>query len=778
MATLNLGTAGSYTWFLDYTLTQSVVNNQSTIAYTLRIHKNAGSGAFWGTPARTFTVTVAGTADAEGFSSVDFTGVSDINFNTGSKVITHNADGTHAAASIAASVSGSYVSASFPVPTSFSGKTIALPTIPRAATSITRSSGTETGSATVLAISPLVSSFYYILKYQSPATGAWTLIGSGSGIAGSSWPYSTTIAHGEIPNATSGIIQYQVTTLDSSGGTQIGSPVESSFSYTVPTSVVPTAGAPSWAEGATTTGLSTLTNSGAVFAQGWSKLKPTFSATPGSGATVSSATATVNGVSGSTTSGVAFGNVVTSQGSGSTFDVAVTDSRGRTDHDTGTVSPAVHRWTLPTANAGSVVVTPTSTTQTIALSGYSATTTSFYLSGAQRNVIHKRTGYRDLTTGGAWSYQPWTIETVSSSDSTDNAYAPGTPLTAGVGLDPTHEYEISFQVRDIFGFNGVNYSTGLPYVSSSLIVPAQNVLVAFDGNTRVGIGKIPTQGSLDVLGQIYQNNGKAVLDTDYVPDTATTSVKGISELATSAETITGTDATRVVTPQGLTAAINDASNGYRLKQVVQFTSSGTFSKASYPGLRAIRVKVQAGGGSGGGAPAVSGGNHADGAGGGGGGYAEIFALAASVSSSIAVTIGAGGTGGTGNGGDGGTSSFGSLASATGGGGGVAGVNSALAIGPGGGDGGIGTVGDILLAGQAGFTPAGYATLPRSGAGGSSQLGGGGKGTYTGSTGGRVVGNPGGNYGAGGSGAAAAQSAASATAGGDGAPGIVIVEVYV
>ena len=553
MATLNLGTAGSYTWFLDYTLTQSVTNNQSTITYTLRIHKNSGSGAFWGTPARTFTVTVAGTADAENFTSVDFTGVSDINFNTGSKVITHNADGTASAATIAASVSGSYVSSSFPVPTSFSGKTIALPTIPRAATSITRSSGTETGSATVLAVSPLVSSFYYLLKYKSPATGAWTLIGPAGGVGGTSWPYSTTIGHGEIPNATSGTIQFQVTTLDGSAGSQIGVPVETSFVYTVPSSVVPVAGAPTWAEGATTAGLGTLTNSGAVFAQGWSKLKPTFSATPGTGASIASAVATVAGVSGNTTSGVAFANPVTTQGSACTFDVAVTDSRGRVDHETGIISPGVHRWALPVANAGSVVVTPTALTQTIALSGLQAVTTSFYLSSAQRNVLQTRVGYRDVTAGGSWTYGSWTSQSLSASDGTDNVYAPGSPLTVATGLDPTHEYEVKLQVRDIFGLNSVNYSNGLPYTESSVLVPAQNVLIAFEGNTAVGVGKIPTVGMLDVLGHIYQNNGKAVLDTDYVPPAATTAAAGISELATDAETQTGTDTTRTITPSNLTA---------------------------------------------------------------------------------------------------------------------------------------------------------------------------------------------------------------------------------
>ena len=559
MPTLTLGTAGNYTWYLDYTTTQSVVNNQSTIAYTLRIHRNVSStnGAFWGTPARSFNVTINGVSDTENFSSIDFRAAADINFTSGSVVIAHNADGTKSPVSVSAAVTGSYVSAGFPVPTTLSGLTISLATIPRAATSITRTSGTETGSASVLAVSPLVSSFYYVLKYKSPLTGSWTTIGPSGGIVGTSWPYSNTVGHGEIPDAGSGTVQYQVTTLDGSGGTQIGTPVEASFTYTVPASVLPVVGAPTWTEGATDTGLSTLTNGGAVFCQGWSKLVPTFSSTPGTGASIASAVATVAGVSGTTTSGVAFANRITTQGVGATFSAVATDSRGRTDTETGTVSPSVHRWALPTASAGTPVVTPTSTTQTIALSGLSATTTSFFLSASQRNVLETRVGYRDLTTAGAWVYGSWTAQALSGSDSTDNAYAPGSPLTVATGLDPTHEYEVTLQVRDIFGKNAVNYSNGLPYVESSFIVSAQNVLIAFDGNTRVGIKKVPVNGALDIAGDVYADEfyagGNQLARVNELPSAASTTVAGLVERATDAETQTGTDATRYVSPASLSA---------------------------------------------------------------------------------------------------------------------------------------------------------------------------------------------------------------------------------
>lgn len=139
MTTLTLQTVGNYTWFLDYTLTQDAAANQSTVSYTLRAHRNvsSGSGAFWGTPARSFNVTLDGNSDTESFSSIDFTAAADIDFTSGTVVVDHNPDGTHSAVRVYASSSGSYVSSGFPVPATYgyatghTGLTITLPKINR-----------------------------------------------------------------------------------------------------------------------------------------------------------------------------------------------------------------------------------------------------------------------------------------------------------------------------------------------------------------------------------------------------------------------------------------------------------------------------------------------------------------------------------------------------------------------------------------------------------------------------------------------------------------------
>ncbi len=226
----------------------------------------------------------------------------------------------------------------------------------------------------------------------------------------------------------------------------------------------------------------------------------------------------------------------------------------------------------------------------------------------------------------------------------------------------------------------------------------------------------------------------------------------------------------------LTARVSDA---YVPRQTLYFRSSGTFSKASYPWLRAVRVRVQGGGGGGGGSSATGVNQTSFGQGGGGGGYAESFLTdITGLAGGVVVTVGAGGTGGTAGGGaSGGASSFGTLVMATGGGGGwnkPANVYTAYA--PGGAP-GTGTAGDLRVSGQGGATGTGDGYgLCTSGAGGASILGGGGASNGTGAGSGTTAGNDGGSYGGGGGGATSNATAGSMK-GGSGAPGIVIVEMF-
>lgn len=217
------------------------------------------------------------------------------------------------------------------------------------------------------------------------------------------------------------------------------------------------------------------------------------------------------------------------------------------------------------------------------------------------------------------------------------------------------------------------------------------------------------------------------------------------------------------------------------QETVYFTSSGTFTKADYPGLKAIRARVQGGGGAGGGAAATAAsGEFSAGAGGNGGNYAESFILAADLDTAEAVTVGAGGTGGTGNGPAGGTSSIDTISgsvTATGGlGGAIGNPNSGWLYGfsattPS----QAGCVGDLIIPGQPGDHGGSLHSAANDhgfgGPGGGSFLGRGTTGHHQNAS------AAGGAYGGGGGGAGNAAGQA-ARAGGSGAAGIVIVDVYV
>jgi hypothetical protein len=219
--------------------------------------------------------------------------------------------------------------------------------------------------------------------------------------------------------------------------------------------------------------------------------------------------------------------------------------------------------------------------------------------------------------------------------------------------------------------------------------------------------------------------------------------------------------------------------GHVFVETVYFTSSGTFTKASYPWLRAIRVKVQGAGAGGGGAGATGAGAVSNGGGGSGGGYAEKFITdIAGLASSVTVTVGAGGPGGSGAvaGTNGGNSEFDTVI----GSGGIGGTMIATSIADattGGQAGGSASGGDINIAGgrSGGRSRKPSSGLAVLGGGGSSRFGWGREDVLLASTN-AINGVSGTGFGSGGSGAASQNGSGTANAG-NGADGIVIVELY-
>jgi hypothetical protein len=323
-------------------------------------------------------------------------------------------------------------------------------------------------------------------------------------------------------------------------------------------------------------------------------------------------------------------------------------------------------------------------------------------------------------------------------------------------------------------YNSTNGKTYAYYTdsTSSQWVEVGNADPTF--NTLTTKGDIVTRSSSAIsrLG-VGTNNQVLVADS-----TQTTGMKwGTSPAVTTSSTrstdipspyegmlIFETDTDLVRLWNGTTWYTIASTNSYYPVQEVYFTSTGTFSKATYPWLKAIKVKLVGGGGGSSGCEALSAGS-----GGGGGGYAESFITdITGLASSVTVTVGTGGAGGaaglSGDASAGGTSSFGSLVSATGGGGGTRSGN------PSGGSGGIGTVGQLLLKGSGGGS---FNGTRGSGVGGSSFFGGGGAARFKGNSS-QMSGESGSNYGGGASGPSSVDGTIAGSAGG---PGIVILELF-
>lgn len=219
----------------------------------------------------------------------------------------------------------------------------------------------------------------------------------------------------------------------------------------------------------------------------------------------------------------------------------------------------------------------------------------------------------------------------------------------------------------------------------------------------------------------------------------------------------------------------------RLRNVVQFRVAGTFSYSKPPWLQLALIEVVGGGGAGGGSRTTGVNEGSVGAGGGSGGYAVRRLLASEMAASETVTVGAAGVPVQGGpGGNGGTSSFGSHVSASPGFGGQDTPVATVMTGVGGAGRGSGAGGDLNFNGSGGgacFVIAGNilgaGAIGYAGYGASGPFGGGAQNSLTSAS---TPGTDGAAPGAGGSGAICGQNAA-ARAGGNGAPGAVIVWEY-
>lgn len=215
--------------------------------------------------------------------------------------------------------------------------------------------------------------------------------------------------------------------------------------------------------------------------------------------------------------------------------------------------------------------------------------------------------------------------------------------------------------------------------------------------------------------------------------------------------------------------VNPNSNVITQVNKQTFTSNGTYTPTS--GMKYCIIECWGGGG-GGGATANTAANQFIWCGGGGAGsYSRTVATAADIGASKAVTIGTGGTGGSAGanpGNNGAATSVGALCVANGG----SGAAASNGIGGAGGTAGTGDIAGTGAPGQSGSTGLTTTGSCIAGAGASTSIGGGGNSRSTTGTG-----NAGTGFGSGGAGGVSLTAGGSA-AGGNGAPGFVMITEYI
>ena len=485
---------------------QDIAANTSLVSWSLVAikHPSYSSYSFYANP---WAVTINGSSGS-GTWTYDFRSVSSVTLASGSITVPHNADGTKTI-SVSASATGSSIGDA-----SVSG-TLTLTTIPRASTPTFSANPVDAGTAVTVTTNRASATFTHEIDYSiGAASGS---VGTGIG-ASTSWTPPLSLLN-QIPNSTTGVVT--ITTRTYSGATLIGT-TTTSLTISAPSTVVPDFDTITVSENVTL-----VATEVAAYVKSLSKLNLAITSAVGAyGSTISSYRITLPGTTINAVSGVS--NFLTTSGT-VTITGLITDSRGRTK--TKTVNITVLDYVVPSLDPALFFVRRSDAVGTLEEEGtylrvdLKADVASL-INSTQRNALSYKL-YTRLRGATTWNLVANETPGGISFNSFDVI---GT-------YDVGESYELRVEILDKFAMG----------VVETTVATASVFMHWSDG---LALGKFWEQGGLDVLTQIYQNNGLAVVD---VGDVATTSAKGIIELATNAEVQTGTDAERAVTPASLSA---------------------------------------------------------------------------------------------------------------------------------------------------------------------------------------------------------------------------------
>lgn len=463
--------SNGYDWriVLNWTATQSITNNKSTISWNIKCSTSQGGYVVVGEVRATINGTEVfyrPTSDRSNCSN-------GTQIASGTIDVPHNNDGTK---SVAMKIeAGIYVWAI----SETGNNTFTLDTIARAS-SISSASNVTLGNACSVKWTPASTSFSYKLKFS---IGSWSYTTSAiSPNTTSAYTYTgyniALAAANQLPNATSGTMTATLYTYSSSAcSTQIGSAATKTFTVTVPTSVIPTI---SSCTAEIVNSNSTIKGWGVAVA-GYTKVKITAAASGSYSSTISSFTISGGYSTTNTGSSLSYtGGTITSSGN-KTFSVVAKDSRGRSSETSTPTAITFYAYSKPS------------------VSSFTATRSS---SDQSKVVVKGNWAFASVNSKNSATGMLYYKKSTATSWTSYGQISRNTSTTLTVNFDTTVSYNFKLVVTDALS----NSAQDEAFVST------MEVLLDFRaGGKGLGIGKICESDSMEVsldakfFGTVYIN---------------------------------------------------------------------------------------------------------------------------------------------------------------------------------------------------------------------------------------------------------------------------------
>jgi hypothetical protein len=452
---------------------QDVNGNFSVVNWALVLYQgNAGSS--WSATPRSWNVQIHGSAYSGAFT-FDFRSSDAKVIATGQTSIAHNADGT-ATIGVSASIGNTGTVVGGPAST---GGPFTLPTIPRASYPTLNLHPITVGSPVTIFMNRASVNFYHTVEWYFGSMAGTIATGVLDQV---SWTPDLSLLT-MIPNSTYGIGEIRVHTY--SGNTHIGSTVIA-IQLNAPSSIVPNFSTIT-ADEANATVLNTV----GAMVQGLSYLGVNINGATGAyGSTIVSYRIEVAGQQINAPS--AYTGVIQASGVVPVIGT-VTDSRGRSFSKQ--INLNVLPYAPPSIDPNVFLLRRSTSTGTLTEQGtyirvdLKAATQSLVVGGAQKNNITYKISTRLRGT------TPWTLK---------KTIVPGGVAFNSFDVVGTYALEQAWEVQVVVQdkFNQA--------VIQGTVATAK--IFMHWSPSGLGVGKFWEQGGMDVLGQIYQNDGKRVID--------------------------------------------------------------------------------------------------------------------------------------------------------------------------------------------------------------------------------------------------------------------------